>query len=233
MPAAHAASLAENELQLQKHSMPRPRTHRPPQKLKPLSPRQANALQMTLDGHTKGEIQERLGITQATLWRWRQLPAWDEQLSIVLRDSSGDGQGQIKSMLPLATRRLKQLLHSPTETVALGACRTVLEAHANLVAREEQQQVLADLEARLEELQDAARNQGLLPHAHEAEVLDVELDEGPDLCVPALPTDAQAAGQASADQDVQSAAAADGVQSAASGQAPAGAGQDHPAPEAC
>ena len=44
-------------------------------KLKPLTPRQANALQMTLDGHTKGEIQERLGITQVTLWRWRQLPA--------------------------------------------------------------------------------------------------------------------------------------------------------------
>ncbi len=136
-------------------------------KLKPLTPRQANALQMTLDGHTKGEIQERLGITQVTLWRWRQLPAWDEQISLVLRDESTDGQGQIKSMLPLATRRLKQLIHSSTETVALGAVRTVLEAHANLVAREEQGQVLLELEARMDELRDAAQSQGLLPHAHE------------------------------------------------------------------
>jgi hypothetical protein len=156
-------------------------------KLKPLTPRQANALQMTLDGHTKGEIQERLGITQVTLWRWRQLPAWDEQISLVLRGESTDGQGQIKSMLPLATRRLKQLIHSATETVALGACRTVLEAHANLVDREQQREVLADLEARLEELQSVAHNQGLLPHAHEvtdAVVVDpveaepVEAEEG-------------------------------------------------------
>ncbi|QVV66775.1 helix-turn-helix domain-containing protein [Synechococcus sp. LA31] len=200
--------------------------------IKPLTPRQANALQMTLDGFTKTEIQERLGINQATLWRWRKLPAWDEQVSIVLRDSSGDGQGQIKSMLPLATRRLKQLIHSPTETVALGACRTVLEAHANLVAREEQQQVLADLETRLEELQDAARNQGLLPHGQEAEVLDLELEEGPDSCVPAIPTGTQGAEQASADQDVQIAAAADCGQMDRIGQRSGPVGQDHPDLEA-
>jgi hypothetical protein len=89
--------------------------------IKPLTPRQANALQMTLDGYSKQEIQERLGINQATLWRWRKLPAWDETVSVVLRDASCDGQGHIKSMLPLATRRLKQLIHSTTETVALGA----------------------------------------------------------------------------------------------------------------
>ena len=148
--------------------MPKPRTHRPPQKVKPLMPRQAVALQLTLDGHTKGDIQERLGITQATLWRWRKLQAWNEEISVVLKDASGDGQGQIKSMLPLATRRLKQLIHSQTETVALGACRTVLEAHANLVAREEQGAVLLELEARLEELREATLNQNLLPHAYEA-----------------------------------------------------------------
>ena len=137
-------------------------------KLKPLTPRQANALQMTLDGFSKGEIIERLGVTQVTLWRWRQLPAWCEELNVVLRDASGDGQGQLKSMLPLATRRLKQLLVSQSEQVALGAIRTVLEAHANLVAREEQGQVLLELEARLDELRDAAQSQGLLPHAYEA-----------------------------------------------------------------
>jgi hypothetical protein len=130
--------------------------------IKPLTPRQANALQMTLDGYAKQEIQERLGINQATLWRWRKLPAWNETVSVVLRDASGDGQGQIKSMLPLATRRLKQLIHSTTETVALGACRTVLEAHMQLVAREQDQAVMAELEARLGELQAVARNQGFM-----------------------------------------------------------------------
>ena len=42
-------------------------------KLKPLTPRQANALQMTLDGHRRDYICEKLGITHKTLWNWRKL----------------------------------------------------------------------------------------------------------------------------------------------------------------
>lgn len=141
-------------------------------KIQPLTTRQKVALQLTLDGHTKGEIQDRMGISQATLWRWRQLPAWTEQLDVVLRGETTDGQGQIKSMLPLATRRLKQLIHSSAETVALGACRTVLEAHANLVAREEDRQVLQELEAQLSDLKQAAMGQ--LPPAAEP-VIEAEI----------------------------------------------------------
>jgi len=202
-------------------------------KLKPLTPRQANALQMTLDGHAKKYICEKLGITQKTLWNWRRLPAWDERVTVALQESSGDGQAQVKTLLPIATQVLRRLLLTSTDQVRLGAARTVLEAHANLVAREEQQQVLADLETRLEELQDAARNQGLLPHAHEAEVLDLELEEGPDSCVPAIPTGTQAAEQASADQDVQIAAAADCGQMDRIGQRSGPVGQDQPDLEAC
>ena len=75
---------------------------------------------------------------------------------------------EIKSMLPLATRRLQQLIHSQTETVALGACRTVLEAHANLIQREEQVQMMTELESRLQELQQVAQAQGLMAKAPEA-----------------------------------------------------------------
>ena len=38
------------------------------------------------------------------------------------------------------------------DNIRLGAARTILEAHATLVAREEQAQVIGDLERRLEEL---------------------------------------------------------------------------------
>ena len=132
------------------------RTNTPSQKLKPLTPRQANALQMVLDGYTRNEVCEKIGITPKTLWNWKNLPAWNAQVDVVLKGATGDGQGQIKSMLPLATRRLGQLIHSQTETVALGACRTVLEAHANLVAREEQREVLQTLEAELDNLKAIA-----------------------------------------------------------------------------
>ena len=150
------------------------RNPQPDLKLKPLNPRQVNALQMTIDGYRKGEICERLGITQKTLFNWRKLPAWDEQITAVLRSDSEDGEGQIKSLLPLATRTLKQLVVAGPDNIRLGAARTILEAHATLVAREEQAQVIGDLERRLEELA-AAGVQSLAP-ASTTEVIDAELE---------------------------------------------------------
>lgn len=162
---------------------------------KPLKPRQLNALQMVLDGYTGVEIQERLGITQKTLWNWRQLPAWEEQISLVLREASGDGQGQIKSMLPLATSRLKKLIFSTTETVALGACRTVLEAHANLVAREEQQEAMAQMERDLGEIQAAlASAKPELLQAAAGELIEAEIVGNAHVAAqeqPAAPEEAQ------------------------------------------
>ena len=129
---------------------------------------------MTIDGYRKGEICERLGITQKTLFNWRRLPAWNEQVRAVLQVESEDGQGQIKTLLPLAVQTLKQLIVNGAPNIKLGASRTVLEAHANLVQREEQAQVIGDLERRLEELA-AAGVQSLAP-ASPVEVIDAELE---------------------------------------------------------
>ena len=132
-----------------------------------------NALQMCLDGYSKAAICEHLGITNKTLWNWRQLPAWDEQVSLVVRHDSSDGQGQIKSLLPLATQTLKTLIVNGSETVKLGACRTILEAHANLVQREEQQAVIGQLEEQLGELRELAQAKTLAASPEPA--IDVEI----------------------------------------------------------
>jgi DNA-binding transcriptional MerR regulator len=200
---------------------------------KPLTPRQAVALQLTLEGLRKGEVCERMGISQRTLWTWRRLPAWNEALEITLKEETSDGDALVRTFYPMAVGILRKLALTSSDAIKLGACRTLVEAHVQMVQRQEQQQVLADLESRLEELQDAARNQGLLPHAHGAEVLDVELEEGFDSCVPAPPPGTQTTGQASADQGVQNATAADVGQTTRIGQRSGSAGQDHPAPEAC
>lgn len=145
---------------------------------KGLTPRQRNALQLILDGYTPKEVQERLGISPRTLLNWRNLPAWDEEISLVLRGSSDDGEGQVKSMLPLATRRLKLLIHSVSENVALGACRTVLEAHASIVARQEEREAMQAMEAQLVELQNkiSQQNQLALEPAIEAEIHVISQD---------------------------------------------------------
>lgn len=151
-----------------------PRVGAAPQTIKPLTGRQQAALQLTLDGYTKGSICEQLSISQPTLWRWRSLPAWNEQLNLVLRSDSEDGQGQIKSLLPLAVSTLKKLIVNGADNIKLGAARTILEAHATLVQAEQQAQVISDLERRMEELA-AAGLQSLAPAAS-AEVIDAELE---------------------------------------------------------
>ena len=149
------------------------RTGTPRQKIKPLTPRQMTALQMTLDGHTKGSIQERLNISQPTLFRWRALPGWNEQVDLLLHSDSTDGEGQIKSMLPLATRALKALVLTGAPNIRLGAARTILEAHATLIQRQEQNQMIESLESQLHDLQVMAveaQNPMALEPAIDAEV---------------------------------------------------------------
>ncbi len=134
-------------------------------------------MQLTLDGYTKKMICESLGISQPTLWRWRTLPAWNETLDVALKEDSKDGQGQIKTLLPLATQTLKKLIINGPDNIKLGAARTILEAHANLVAREEQAEVIRDLEVRLEQI--AAGGLQALPAgntAAEGDVIDAELE---------------------------------------------------------
>jgi len=145
---------------------------------KPLTPRQAVALQLTLEGLRKGEVCERMGISQRTLWTWRRLPAWNEMLEVTLKEETNDGDALVKTFYPMAVGILRKLALTSNDAIKLGACRTLVEAHVRMVERQEQGQVLLELEARLDELRDAAQGQGLLPHAYEA--TDAVIVESPE-----------------------------------------------------
>ena len=145
-----------------------PRPPQPAMHVKPLTGQQKVALQLLLDGHRKCEIQEKLGISQPTMSRWLRLPAWHLALEAAVREEQSTGEVQLRTLMPLATQVVHKLLLTGADNVKLGASRLVFETVANMIAREEQGQVLLELEARLDELRDAAQSQGLLPHAYEA-----------------------------------------------------------------
>ncbi len=134
---------------------------RPPQpdlKIKPLNRQQKLAMQLMLDGFGKGQVCEKLNISQPTLWRWMQQPAWATTLEDAVRGEQKDGELQMRTLVPMATKVVQQLLISGADNIKLGASRLVFETVANLVAREDQQEMLTELEQQLDELRVTAAN---------------------------------------------------------------------------
>ena len=113
-------------------------------------------MQMTLDGCRKVEICEHLGITYKTYWNWKQLPGWEAQLAVVLKVEGSDGDGLVKSFYPQAVAILRQLALTGSDNIKLGASRSLLEVHANLVARQEQAEMITHLEQQLHDVQAMA-----------------------------------------------------------------------------
>ena len=134
----------------QKHS------HLPDMKVRPLTNRQKIAMQMTLDGCRKGEICEHLGITPRTFWNWKQLPGWQATVEVLLKVEGSDGDGMVKTFYPQAVSILRQLALTGSDGIKLGAARSLLEVHANLVQREEQLQMITHLEEQLHDVQAMA-----------------------------------------------------------------------------
>lgn len=112
-----------------------------------------------LDGFGKAEIQAKLNISQPTLYRWQQLPAWQLAVEEVVKTDTKTGEVQLKTLLPLATQAVHKLLLTGTDQIKLGASRLVYETVAHMLQREEQQEMLALLEEQVAELRDAARQQ--------------------------------------------------------------------------
>lgn len=128
-------------------------THHPH---KPLTKRQRQALSLTLNGATVAAIAEELDVTVQTVYRWRSLPGWAMEVEEIVKQESYGGENQIRSLLPLAMATLRTLLREGNHHVKLGAAKTVVEAHAALIDRLEQRDVLNELETQLIELKEHA-----------------------------------------------------------------------------
>ena len=147
--------------------------------IRPLTARQKIALQMILDGARKLEVCERLNITEKTLWNWRQLPAWEATLDVVLKVDNQDGDALVESFYPQAINILRKLALTGNDTVKLAAVRTIIEARQNIIIRRDDREMMQAMEAQLSELQvqvsnqQAAANTPVLEPAQYAEFVTV------------------------------------------------------------
>ena len=150
-----------------------PRGPEPAMTWKPLTLKQRKAMDLLVAGYRKYQVQEELGIHPATLYRWQQLPAWGITLAEKTRIQAEDDQVELKSLVGMANRALKLLVANGNHSIQLGACRLIYETVDRLAAREQQQEVVLELESQLEDLK-AAVSQGQLPAATE-EVIEAEI----------------------------------------------------------
>lgn len=166
---------------------------RSPLEIKKLTPRQRKGLQLILDGVSQDEVCEQLNITSRTLWNWRQLPAWDATLEVVLKADHQDGDSVIEAFYPHAISILRKLALTGTDGIKLAAIRTFIDARTNIILRRDEREMLEAMETQLSEIQVQVSNQRaealnpsfdqaieaeILPSAHDsAHSTALEVDE--------------------------------------------------------
>lgn len=143
--------------------------------VKPLTPRQAKAMQMILDGYRQSAIIESLGISERTLRHWKNLPAWEETINVVVKQDSGDGDALLRTNYPMAVGVLRKLALTGSESAQLGAARTLVEAHANLLARMDEREMMVQMERQLGDLQVQVTNQQAAALNPVNEVIEAEI----------------------------------------------------------
>lgn len=151
------------------------RKQQPDLRLKPLTRKQREAVQLVVAGYREKEVAAQLQISGATFWRWKQLPMWQVAINEGCRAQMEEAEVEVKSLTGLATKSLRTLVCTGSDQVKLGAARLIYETVDRLVAREQQQQVVIELEEQLEELKAlVATQQNQLPAATDP-VIEAEI----------------------------------------------------------
>ena len=144
-------------------------------RIRPLTTKQRKAIELLVNGYRKQEICRELEISKPTLCRWQQLPAWGLALDEACRVEQDEGEIHVKTLLPLASRALRKLVLTGSESTRLASCRLIYETVDRMVTREEQREVVIELEEQLEELKSlVAQQQAQLPEAS-GEVIEAEI----------------------------------------------------------
>ena len=142
-------------------------------RIRPLTQKQRKAIELLVNGYRKQEICRELEISKPTLCRWQQLPAWGLALDEACRVEQDEGEIHVKTLLPLASRALRKLVLTGSESTRLASCRLIYETVDRMVTREEQKQVVVELEEQLEELRMLAQQNQLTPATEP--VIDAEI----------------------------------------------------------
>lgn len=106
-------------------SVPARRRGRPPRTQ--VEPQQMVALRMRLEGRTRKEIAEFLGVDQKTISRWFQEPAVQRELAVHLASASAEISAWMASVMPEVVATLHELLQSPDDRIRVKVAFSLVD----------------------------------------------------------------------------------------------------------
>lgn len=126
----------------------------------PWPPRQRRAALLLAQGLTPTQAAAELGVAVSTVGRWQRQPGFRELVNRQLGALEAAAHDQLRAALPVAIAGLVELAQQrEMPAVRLGACNAITRVWAKHVEEIAVRDEINDLQARLEELQDLARQQ--------------------------------------------------------------------------
>jgi hypothetical protein len=110
-----------------------------------LDERQIRAARMEAAGSLPVEIADEIGIHRATVYRWREIPAYTHLVAALLADTQRAARATLRAGARTAAARVLALVESEDERIALSAAQTLLDRTGHPKA--ERVEVSAEVEA--------------------------------------------------------------------------------------
>jgi len=101
----------------------------------PLKPRQRKAVLMTAEGMQLRHIAQELNIGYTTLLSWGRDPAYVCAVDEVLEQMEAEATKELQQGCSDAVRTARKLLNSPSESIALGAAKLILNSMNHVSVR--------------------------------------------------------------------------------------------------
>jgi hypothetical protein len=120
---------------------------------KGLTPQQEKAVAALLSYATVTKAAEAVGVSETTLWRWQQEPAFKEAYTETRRQSVANAMGLLQKASGAATATLISIMQDDKapHSVRVNAAGKVLDYALQVVEWEEIELRLEDMEQRLQE----------------------------------------------------------------------------------
>ena len=144
-----------------------------------LEERHEQAVQMLAAGLSTASAAEAIGVDQATVTYWKRNPIFKRALADAIGMDAELHKFELIRLYAKAQQRVDELLDSKNEQIRLQASRLIFEAHAATIRLAEEQQVLAELEQRMDAIAEAAgaSSTAILQAAEDAEFEELDNNE--------------------------------------------------------